>query len=253
MAQPSVTGMGTALRMLPLKDMDPGLLSFAILRESAALGVDITALVAAMELAAYVHRDDARGNRKHLPADPYIAHPFRLVLRLVRYGCQDLDVLCAAALHDTVEDHPDDIVALLVRSPERAVGGADVRDGAVELLAATFGRGVARIVAAVTNPPRPADEPEQDRHQAYHAHVAEVVADPQVFMVKFADFVDNAGSLRHMTDSERRSRLARKYAPLVPAFRSALHRHRGTLPVPPDGQRQIDQHLAATADWLTSR
>jgi (p)ppGpp synthase/HD superfamily hydrolase len=247
MDQPIRTAMGTALRTLRLKDMDASLLNFAILRESADLGVDTASLTAALELAAYVHRDDARGNRKNLPVDSYVTHPFRLVLRLLRYGCRDGAVLCAAALHDTMEDHPGEVVTLLGGTPGGSLARPTGQDRAVDLLAATFGPDVSRIVAAVTNPPRPARESEDERHDAYRAHVAEVVADAQAFLVKFADFVDNAGSLRHMADGRRRARLAKKYVPLVPVFRSALDAHRASLSLGREGLARIDKHLAAIA------
>jgi hypothetical protein len=47
-----------------------------------------------------------------------------------------------------------------------------------------FGPDVARIVTAVTNPPAPDGQTQQERHAAYQAHVAEMIADPQVFLAK---------------------------------------------------------------------
>ena len=57
--------MGSALKALALKDMDPSLLTFAILREGADLGVDIAPLTAALELAAYLDRKSTRLNSSH--------------------------------------------------------------------------------------------------------------------------------------------------------------------------------------------
>jgi hypothetical protein len=238
--RPMQAAVGTALRTLPLKAMDPSLLYFAVVHESADLGIDVAQLTTAMQIAAYLHRDDTRSNRKDLPVDVYVTHPFRLVLRLVRYGCRDGTVLCAAALHDTVEDHPDELVALL----DVALAGPSSEPGhPAERLATAFGPDVARIVTAVTNPPAPDGQTQQERHAAYQTHVAEVIADPQVFLVKLADFVDNAGSLRYLVDDARRFRLERKYAPLVPVFRSAFEAHRASLPVGADGLARIGRHL----------
>jgi (p)ppGpp synthase/HD superfamily hydrolase len=240
--------VGEALRRLPLKDMDPSLLYVTALHEGATLGVDVQRLGAAMQLAAYLHRADTRSRRRNLPVDSYVTHPFRLVARLVRYGCTDGGVLCAAALHDTVEDHPADLVALLGASgpeppePEPPAPSPD-REVAVALLGGAFGPDVARIVSAVTNPPAPPDLPEDQRHQAYRAHVVEAINDPQVFLVKVADLVDNAGSLRYLADEDRRRRLARKYAPLVPLFVTALDTHRDVLPVEPEGLARIGEQL----------
>lgn len=238
--------LGPALRALPLKDMDGSLLTFAILGESADLGVDTGRLAPALALAAYLHRDDLRNRRKQLPVDAYVTHPFRLVLRLARYGCRDTAVLCAAALHDTVEDHPDELVALLdgTADPVPSPPGP-ARAEALTRLAAAFGADVARIVAAVTNPPSPPGPDDEERLRAYRAHVEEVIADPQVFLVKVADFIDNAGSLHHMVDTGRRARLERKYRPLLPALGAALERHQPLLGLADDGPEQIAAHLDA--------
>jgi (p)ppGpp synthase/HD superfamily hydrolase len=242
------SAVGNALRELALKDMDPSLLAFAILREADASGLDardVARMRAAMEVAAYVHRDDFRSSRKQLPVDLYITHPFRLVLRLLRYGCRDVAMLCAATLHDTVEDHPDDIVALL----GAASGGAN---DALGILAAAFGEDVAGIVAAVTNPRLPEDMPPEERRRAYAEHVTAAIADPRVFMVKLADLVDNAGSLRHLDDPERRSRLELRYSPLIPALRVAFGIHRESLDLGAVGLAAIEDHLAGIARQLTS-
>jgi hypothetical protein len=235
--------VGGALRSLALKDMDPSLLGFAIVREGAGLGVDTGVLQAAMEVAAYLHRDDQRGMRRNLPVDTYVTHPFRLVLRLIRYTCDDGAVLSAAALHDTVEDHAAELAALLGGRG----GGKGGPRRALDRVAATFGPDVARIVGAVTNEPVPAAATEDEAQRAYRDHVAAVVGDPQVFLVKFADFVDNAGSLRYMPAGERRNRLARKYGPLVPTFRAALAAHGDRLPLAGGDPARLDRHLTKIA------
>jgi hypothetical protein len=152
-------------------------------------------------------------------------------------------VLCAAALHDTIEDHPTELVTLLDGATAGPPLSAD-RETAVDLLGQAFGADVARIVSAVTNPLGPAGRPEDEQHRTYRAHVAEAIADPQVFLVKLADLVDNAGGLKYLTDPGRRSRLARKYTPLVPVFRAAFDTHRALLPVEPYGLKRIEEHLS---------
>jgi len=197
------------------------LLTFAILREGADLGVDIAPLTAALELAAYLHRDDVRSNRKQLPVDQYVTHPFRLVLRLFRYGCRDGRVLCAAALHHTVEDHAAAVLALRGETETQGdpLGSPSDERSALDLLATWFGSDVSRLIEAVT-PPQPAGRSVGERHVSYQAHVTNVVSDPQVCLVKFADFVDNAGSLPYMADSDRRAKLQSKYGPLRSGARS---------------------------------
>ena len=58
-------------------------------------------ILAALQLAAEKHRDQ---RRKDLEASPYINHPIALASLLKREGVDDVAVLCAALLHDTIED-----------------------------------------------------------------------------------------------------------------------------------------------------
>lgn len=59
-------------------------------------------LLDALAFAALKHRDQRRKDRE---ASPYINHPIALArLLAVEGGIDDVDVLCAALLHDTVED-----------------------------------------------------------------------------------------------------------------------------------------------------
>lgn len=55
----------------------------------------------ALAFAAHKHRDQ---RRKDASASPYINHPIALVKVLTDAGVTDPAVLCAALLHDTIED-----------------------------------------------------------------------------------------------------------------------------------------------------
>ena len=62
----------------------------------------IPLLIDALAFAAHKHRDQ---RRKNVAASPYINHPIALAHVLVSDGeVDDVTVLCAAILHDTVED-----------------------------------------------------------------------------------------------------------------------------------------------------
>ena len=232
--------VNSAVGRMRASAMDAALLTFAIADRAAEAGVDSREFRDAMVLAAYVHRDDRRGARHDLPRDVYITHPCRNVLRLLRYGCGREQILIAAALHDTVEDHPEHIVGLFGM---RSSPIAD-RTNALELLARHFGPESARIVAAVSNPVYPDGSSVDVRHRLYAEHVTRAIEDPDTFLVKFVDYVDNAASLLFMTDVEGQLRRAQKYSPLVAIFGHRLARHVDDLPIAADGAAQIRKHLA---------
>ena len=63
---------------------------------------DLGILMKVLAFAARKHRDQ---RRKDVEASPYINHPIALADVLCNEGgITDLDVLCAALLHDTLED-----------------------------------------------------------------------------------------------------------------------------------------------------
>ncbi|TQF65621.1 HD domain-containing protein [Rhodococcus spelaei] len=240
--------MSRVLAGLDLKEMDPALLSFAISHRAAELRASSDLFTDALELAAFAHRNDVRNPSKDGRGQPYIGHPFRNVLRLLRYGCVDEATLCATALHDTVEDCPAEVISLFDGPDAAAFDAAGAQSRALELIAGHFGDRTSALVAAVTNPLDTSST--EDRHRAYADHVTSVVGEPRVFLVKFVDFVDNAGSVQYVEDLTRRQRLSDKYRPLVPVFRSVLDTVEADLPVSADGLIQIRGHLDRIADRL---
>lgn len=59
-------------------------------------------IIKALEFAAHKHRNQ---RRKNTEASPYINHPIALASVLTNEGqIADINVLCAALLHDTIED-----------------------------------------------------------------------------------------------------------------------------------------------------
>jgi len=119
-------------------------------------------LLKALAFAAHKHRDQ---RRKDAEASPYINHPIALADALVNEGgITDVEVLCAALLHDTVED----------------------TDTTPAELAAAFGPRIAQIVAEVTDDTKLPKE-ERKRLQIEHApHISR-----EAKLVKLADKVCN--------------------------------------------------------------
>jgi len=127
---------------------------------------------AALALMLRLHADDQR------QSEPYSCHPLRVAARVIsHYRTADPDVVCAALLHDTVEDHAG------------LIAGDGGRQGALAVLAGQFGARAAGLVGAVTNP---AWEPGRDKHEQYREHVAASLdASPWARVLKLSDFTDN--------------------------------------------------------------
>jgi len=119
-------------------------------------------LLEALAFAAHKHRDQ---RRKDAEASPYINHPIALADVLVNEGgVSDVEVLCAALLHDTVED----------------------TDTTPQELEAVFGSRIARIVAEVTDDKALA-KAERKRLQVEHA----AGLSSEAKLVKLADKICN--------------------------------------------------------------
>jgi guanosine-3',5'-bis(diphosphate) 3'-pyrophosphohydrolase len=119
-------------------------------------------LFKALAFAAHKHRDQ---RRKDAEASPYINHPIALADVLVNEGAvTDEEVLCAALLHDTVED----------------------TDTTHEELAEAFGPRIARIVAEVTDDK---NLPKAERKRLQVEHAATISREAK--LVKLADKICN--------------------------------------------------------------
>lgn len=157
----------------------------------------------ALQLAGRLHSLD------HRQREPFVNHMLRVALRIMcHYDVHDADIICAALLHDSVEDHADDL------SPAG-------RRGAFETLTVWFGPRIADLVAAVTNPVYIS---QRDKHGQYREHVmSSLETHPWARVVKVADFTDNGVGLIYTT-GPKAANLARKYAPLVPMLADLIAR-----------------------------
>ena len=122
----------------------------------------VARILEALQFAALKHRDQ---RRKDLESSPYINHPIALANILWREGgVTDADVICAALLHDTVED---------TETTE-----AELRQA--------FGRKIASVVMEVTDD-KTLEKPVRKRLQIEHApHLSR-----EAKLVKLADKISN--------------------------------------------------------------
>lgn len=115
---------------------------------------DITTLIRAADFAAQRHRNQ---RRKDADASPYINHPLALARVLaVEGGVADVATICAALLHNTIED---------------------TETSAAELVA-EFGEEIAAIVQEVTDDkalPKAARKQAQIDHATQLSHRAKLV------------------------------------------------------------------------------
>ena len=130
---------------------------------------NLTILFQALSFAARKHRDQ---RRKDDHGSPYINHPIALARVLCEEaGVSDTRILCAALLHDTVED----------------------TDTSPEELEAEFGPEIRRVVMEVTDDKR-LPKAERKRLQIAHASGVSYAAK----LVKLADKICN---LRDVVDA----------------------------------------------------
>jgi len=118
--------------------------------------------IQAVAFAAHKHRDQ---RRKDAIASPYINHPIALADVLANEGgVTDEEVLCAAVLHDTVED----------------------TETTADELAAVFGQSIAEIVLEVTDDKCLAKHERKQRQIDHAPHIS-----PKAKLVKLADKICN--------------------------------------------------------------
>jgi guanosine-3',5'-bis(diphosphate) 3'-pyrophosphohydrolase len=133
------------------------------------------------------------GDQRRPTGAPYLDHLLETLEVLVRgAGITDRDVLCAAVLHDAVEDTPCTL--------------ADVE--------ARFGRRVAELVGWVTIPE---PEPGQDKAAAKEAYLRRLAQAPRdARLVKLADRASNVQTLRNLAPARQRSYYAQTVGHIVP-------------------------------------
>jgi len=123
---------------------------------------DLKRLLKALGFAAHKHRDQ---RRKDVESSPYINHPIALANILCNEGhVTDTNVICAALLHDTVED----------------------TDTTPEELEREFGKEIRGIVMDVTDDKTLEKAARKQRQIEHAAHISD-----QAKLVKLADKISN--------------------------------------------------------------
>jgi guanosine-3',5'-bis(diphosphate) 3'-pyrophosphohydrolase len=155
----------------------------------AALPADTVALL--REAVSFA--DACHGDQRRPTGAPYLEHLLEALEVLVRgAGVTSPDVLCAAVLHDVVEDTPctaDD-------------------------LAAAFGARVAELVTWVTIPEPGPGQDKADVKEEYLRGLRHAPRD--AILVKLADRASNAQTLQNLPEARQRAYYAQTLAHIVP-------------------------------------
>ncbi|HRC57817.1 MAG: bifunctional (p)ppGpp synthetase/guanosine-3',5'-bis(diphosphate) 3'-pyrophosphohydrolase [Myxococcales bacterium] len=145
---------------------------------------------------AYQFAADAHAGQTRKSGDPYVTHPLS-VARIIAELKLDVSSVCAALLHDAVED----------------------TSATVEQLSDQFGKEVAFLVEGVTKLGKlPYSTREEQQAENFRKMLLAMARDIRVILVKLCDRLDNMRSLNHLP-SEKQERIAAEtmqiYAPLA--------------------------------------
>jgi len=150
---------------------------------------DIRLIERAYDTAAYWHRDQKRKS-----GDPYITHPLAVATILAELG-MNTETICAALLHDTVEDTPYTLDALREQ----------------------FGEDIASLVDGVTKLDK-VKYGESAEAETVRKMIVAMSRDIRVLVIKLADRLHNMRTMRYLAP-EKRERKSREvleiYAPLA--------------------------------------
>jgi GTP diphosphokinase / guanosine-3',5'-bis(diphosphate) 3'-diphosphatase len=150
---------------------------------------DIRLIERAYESAAYWHRDQKRRS-----GDPYITHPLAVATILAELG-MNTETICAALLHDTVEDTPYTLTELR----------------------GEFGEDIAALVDGVTKLDK-VKYGEAAEAETVRKMVVAMSRDIRVLVIKLADRLHNMRTMRYLPrdKQERKSRETLEiFAPLA--------------------------------------
>ena len=198
-----VLGQGTRYRVsykrraaAPMKLMSAPQLALTISQFAGRTeGLDKAKIDEAILFAAHVHRKHSRANRGNQPYTPYIEHPLRNTLRLIRYGCTDQSILIGSLFHDTVEDGPEVIAKKFAGI--KPSSDAEAREIALAYISGEYGSRVEQMVAGMSNPISNGERTTEQKNREYAKHVHEALKDPDVALGKISDLIDNGASLHH--------------------------------------------------------
>ncbi len=152
---------------------------------------DLSKIISAYEVAAKAHQNQRRSS-----GEPYISHPLAVAFILLEFGL-DTDTICAALLHDVVED----------------------TDITLDEIKKMFGQDVATLVDGVTKLDRvPLNTKEEQQAGNVHKMLQLTIQEPRVMIIKLCDRLHNIRTLQFQPAHKQRDKALETmniYAPIA--------------------------------------
>ncbi len=238
-----------------LKELsESALLEYVLASGAAWTDDEYDMVVAAYELGSTLHAEDQHRD------DPYVYHLLRNAARAVGYlHVTDPDTIAAIILHDSVEDHPDELIAISSPQTSQLPGMNEAvhkQQLALEGVAAAFNPRVAEIVGGLTNPPyQPGEKPDyEERLRRYVAHVGTATEDPMVWVGKLVDWADNGLGIVHSDftdDPARKTHFMRKYGAVAEVLQARFYREDLQATLGPTAKTNVERMFALAEERLT--
>jgi (p)ppGpp synthase/HD superfamily hydrolase len=175
--------------------------------------VERARILEAYELARDLHRNDLHKDK------PYIYHLLRVANRITAYlHVLDAEIVTAAILHDSAEDHADGLIGTNVPEDDK-----EQQQLALERLADRFTPRTAELVAMVTNAPHGSGPKPSynERMDIYVNKVKSATKSTDGWVIKFSDWCDNGLGIIHMeepADMTKLGHFAHKYGLVLSIF-----------------------------------
>jgi (p)ppGpp synthase/HD superfamily hydrolase len=156
----------------------------------------------------------------------YVHHPLGVAIVCVEeFGVTDTDTICAALLHDVIEDQASSVEECLLGSEGHLEGSDEER--AAAMIESHFGARVRQYVELLTNPNFKAKAFELQQqgdgrdtseivNALYKEHFFHIFDhSPEAFKIKLADFSENALDIERLPESPKKEKLKKKYGPVL--------------------------------------
>lgn len=158
-------------------------------------------------------------------------HPINVAIMLMElFEVTDAGEVCAAILHDTVEDRPFEFVAFFFGAERstRQFTPSQVRDMAFEALETEYGRDTAAKIELLTYRKERALLSNPDGSKFFDSgrylnYIKKIYGcDEGAFRIKICDFHDNGFRLDRVENTARRDELHKRYEPAMLFLRGEL-------------------------------